>query len=63
MGKQLKDELKQKDQAIIEVKRKNKNESNKRVLRDIPTVSKCTSQNITSNYYGSGVGGYGLNLI
>ncbi|MEN8075994.1 hypothetical protein ABFP60_03465 [Clostridioides difficile] len=63
MGKRLKYELKQKDQAIIEVKRKNKNESNKRLLRNIVTVSKCTSKNITSNYYGSGVGGYGLNLI
>ena len=63
MGKRLKNELKQKDQVIIEAKRKNENKSNKRRVGYILTVSKCSSQNIISNYYGSGVGGYGLNLI
>lgn len=63
MGKSLKNELKQKDQVIIEAKRKNENKSNKRSVGYILTVSKCSSQNIISHYYGSGVGGYGLNII
>lgn len=63
MEKKLSNELGKYDNVVTKVKRDEKNKNINGILYNIPVVSKCTSESLSSNYYGSGVGGYGLNII
>lgn len=61
MRKESIDKIKKENEVLCVNKKENK--ENLIIWEKVDTQYKCNSENISSEYYVSGIGGYGLNLI